>query len=315
MSSVVGCRPSISAWCAEAPASLSAHFRFPENLFQVQATQFARYHVTDPQVFFQNQDLWQIPDDPTIPANTGNSAAIGPLRPYYQLIRLAGQSSEQFQLVLPLVPQGRQNMVALMAVNSDPASYGQISSFTFPSGVNVFGPSQVFSQINQDPTFSQERTLLGQGGSSIVFGDLLVIPINNSFLYVEPVYVRAQQQSSIPELKRVIVVNGSKVGIGSNLQDAIASAVEGETGGGTGGGGGTPTGTVQQQIADLLNQALTHFRAADAALKAGDLGTYQSELAQAQALVQQANELAAQLVTGGSGTPTPTPSPSVSPSP
>lgn len=322
--------PIISAWSqafpgmftpiGDAPASLSEHFRYPENLFQVQATQFARYHVTDPQVFFQNQDLWQIPGDPTIPANTGDPSASGSLRPYYQLIRLPGQASEQFQLVLPFVPQGRQNMVALMAASSDPASYGQISSFTFPSGLNVFGPSQVFSQINQDPTFSQERTLLGQSGSSIVFGDLLVIPIANSFLYVEPVYVRAQQQSSIPELKRVIVVNGSTVGIGTTLQDAIASAVQGETGGG--GGGAPPTGTIQQQIRDLLDQALQRFKAATAALKAGDLATYQSELEQAQALVQQANDLVAQLaaITGGGSTTTPTPTPtsptpSASPSP
>lgn len=315
--------PIIAAWSqafpgmftpiAEAPASLSAHFRYPENLFQVQATQFTRYHVTDPQVFFQNQDLWQIPEDPTIPANTGDPSAQGPLRPYYQLIRLPGQSSEQFQLVLPFVPQGRQNMVALMAVSSDPGSYGQISSFTFPSGLNVFGPSQVFSQINQDPVFSQERTLLGQGGSSVVFGDLLVIPINNSFLYVEPVYVRAQQQSSIPELKRVIVVNGSTVGIGTTLQDAIASAVEGQTGGGGGGGGGgVPTGTIQQQIRDLLDQALRRFKAATAALKAGDLATYQSELQQAQSLVQQANDLAAQLAPGQAATSSPSPSPSAS---
>lgn len=313
--------PIISAWSqafpgmftpiADAPASLSAHFRYPENLFQVQATQFARYHVTDPQVFFQNQDLWQIPDDPTIPANTGDPSARGPLRPYYQLIRLPGQSSEQFQLVLPLVPQGRQNMVALMAVSSDPGSYGQISSFTFPSGLNVFGPSQVFSQINQDPVFSQERTLLGQGGSSVVFGDLLVIPIDNSFLYVEPVYVRAQQENAIPELKRVIVVNGSTVGVAPTLADAIAAAVQGETGGE---GGAPPTGTVQQQISDLLNQALQRFKAATAALRAGDLATYQSELEQAQALVQQANDLVAQLAgTVGGASPTPSPSPSPSP--
>ena len=311
--------PIIAAWSrafpgmftpiADAPTSLSAHFRYPENVFQVQSTQFARYHVTDPQVFFQNQDLWQIPDDPTIPANSGDAKAGGPLRPYYQLIRLPGQSSEQFQLVLPFVPQGRQNMVALMAANSDPAAYGQISSYTFPSGLNVFGPSQVFSQINQDPTFSQERTLLGTGGSSVVFGDLLVIPIDNSFLYVEPVYVRSQQTSAIPELKRVIVVNGSTVGIGSTLQDAIAASTTGQTQ--TGGGGGpTPGGTTDEQVAALLDQAVQHFAAADTALRAGDLATYQQELAAAQALVQQANDLLVPQSGGGAS-----PSPSASPSP
>ena len=320
--------PIIEAWAKafpdmftpidQAPDELSAHFRYPENLFQVQATQFARYHVTDPQVFFQNQDVWQIPDDPTVPANSGASgenAPTGPLHPYYQLIKLPGQPSERFQLVLPFVPQGRLNMVALMAVDSDPDAYGQISTFTFPSGLNVFGPSQVLSQINQDPTFSQERTLLGQGGSQVVFGDLLVIPIENSFLYVEPVYVRSNQESAIPELKRVIVVNGSTVGLGSTLQEAIVNSTSGEAPP-PGGGGQPPTGSVEQQIADLLDQALTHFQAADKALKAGDLATYQSELGQAQDLVQQANDLAAQLISGGPTGPTgATGSTSPSPSP
>jgi uncharacterized membrane protein (UPF0182 family) len=180
--------------------------------------------------------------------------------------------------------------------------------YTFPSGRNVDGPTQVFAQINQDPEFSRDRTLLGSGGSTIVFGDFLVIPINDSLLYVQPVYVRSTQASSIPELKRVIVVNGDKVGIGTSMSEALAASTSGETGGGTG-GGGTGGGTIDQQVADLLGQALQHFAAADAALTAGDLGTYQAELAQAQDLVQQANDLAAeQAGTGGTGSPTPSPS-------
>jgi uncharacterized membrane protein (UPF0182 family) len=151
-----------------------------------------------------------------------------------------------------------------------------------------------------------------------VFGDFLVIPINDSLLYVQPVYVRSQQASSIPELKRVIVVNGDKVGIGNSLSEALTASTSGQTGGGNGGGGGgTPTGTLDQQIQDLLNQALQHFAAAQAALTAGNLGTYQSELDQAQALVQQANDLAAQQAgTGGTpGSPTPSPAASSSASP
>jgi uncharacterized membrane protein (UPF0182 family) len=207
-------------------------------------------------------------------------------------------------------------MVSWMAADSDPGSYGNTVVYTFPSGRNVDGPTQVFAQINQDPVFSAQRTLLGSGGSTVVFGDFLVIPINDSLLYVQPVYVRSTQANSIPELKRVIVVNGDKVGIGNSLSDALAASTTGQTGGGNG-GGGTPTGTIDQQIQDLLNQALQHFSAAQAALTAGNLGTYQSELDQAQALVQQANDLAAQQAgTGGTaGSPTPSPSASASPSP
>ncbi|MGZ8651732.1 MAG: UPF0182 family membrane protein, partial [Actinomycetota bacterium] len=314
--------PIIQAWARafpgmftskdEASPDLLAHVRYPENLFQVQASQFATYHVTDPAVFFQKQDVWQIPIDPTIAGNdpqlANSDAGSGPMRPYYSLMRLPGETNENFMLILPFTPSGRQNMVSWMAANSDPESYGDTVVYTFPSGRNIDGPTQVFAQINQDPDFSRDRTLLGSGGSTIVFGDFLVIPINDSLLYVQPVYVRSTQASSIPELKRVIVVNGGTVGVGTSLSEALAASTTGQTGGGGvgTGGGGTPGGTIDQQVADLLGQALQHFAAADAALTAGDLGTYQSELAQAQALVQQANDLAAQQTgTGGTGSPTP----------
>jgi uncharacterized protein len=314
--------PIVQAWArafpdmftskGDASADLQAHIRYPENLFQVQALQFATYHVTDPAVFFQKQDVWQIPIDPTVAGNTpgltGTEAEATPMRPYYSLMRLPGDTNEHFMLILPFTPLGRQNMVSWMAADSDPSSYGNTVVYTFPSGRNVDGPTQVFAQINQDPEFSRDRTLLGSGGSTIVFGDFLVIPINDSLLYVQPVYVRSTQASSIPELKRVIVVNGDKVGIGTSMSEALAASTSGETGGGTG-GGGTGGGTIDQQVADLLGQALQHFAAADAALTAGDLGTYQAELAQAQDLVQQANDLAAeQAGTGGTGSPTPSPS-------
>jgi uncharacterized membrane protein (UPF0182 family) len=303
----------------DASADLLAHIRYPENLFQIQASQFATYHVTDPAVFFQKQDVWQIPIDPTITGNDPNlsstTAESTPMRPYYSLMRLPGSSDEHFMLILPFTPSERQNLVSWMAADSDPSSYGNTVVYTFPSGRNVDGPTQVFAQINQDPEFSRDRTLLGSGGSTVVFGDFLVIPINDSLLYVQPVYVRSQQASSIPELKRVIVVNGDTVGIGTSLAEALSASTSGQTGGETGGGtggGGTPGGTVDQQITDLLTQALQHFQAADEALTAGDLGRYQSELAQAQALVQQANDLAAQQTGTGAS---PTPSPSASPSP
>jgi hypothetical protein len=313
-----GTDPILQAWSlafpgmftpvSQAPANLVEHFRYPENLFQVQATQFATYHVTDPAIFFQKKEVWQIPDDPTIPANAGaNASATGAMHPYYSLMRLPGAADEQFQLILPFTPANRQNMVAWMAASSDPGSYGNITAYTFPAGRNVDGPTQVFAQINQDPGFSAQRTLLGTGGSTVIFGDFLVIPIDDSLLYVQPVYVRSTQASSIPELKRVVVVNGGVVGVGSTLESALAQSTTGQPTG----GGKPPTGSVDQQIAGLLNQATQAFAAADTALHAGDLATYQQQLAQAQSLVQQASALAAQQTASGgsSGTPTPSPSP------
>jgi uncharacterized membrane protein (UPF0182 family) len=234
------------------------------------------------------------------------------MRPYYVLMRLPGEAEETFVLILPFTPLERQNMVAWLAAKSDPGpEYGDIVSFEFPSGVNVDGPTQVFSRINQDARFSAERTLLGQGGSSIVFGDFLVIPLQDSLLYVQPVYVESVQENAIPELKRVIVVNGSQIGIGSTLREALTDSL-GEVIPPPDGGEEPPSqGTLEQQIQALLDQAAQHFVAADVALRAGDLATYQSEITAAQDATTQAQELLAQLL-GGELSPSPSPSPSPS---
>jgi uncharacterized membrane protein (UPF0182 family) len=161
-----------------------------------------------------------------------------------------------------------------------------------PSGQDVDGPGLIFSRINSDQEFSEARTLLGTGGSEVRFGDLLTIPIEDSILYVLPMYVRANQEAAVPELKLVMVVNGSSVSVANSLPEAIeeaTGAVTGEEPPSPDGGGGT----VEQQIERLLTQAVDHFAAAEAALRDGDLATYQSELEQAQALVERANELAA----------------------
>ena len=166
--------------------------------------------------------------------------------------------------MLPFVPEGRQNMVAWMTANSDPGEdYGHIQALELPDGANVDGPSVVFSRINQNPQFSQERTLLSQGGSDVLFGDFLVIPVNDSFLYVQPVYVRANQETAVPELKRVVVANGDSVGVGTTLLEALQQSVEGQVD--TGGGGEEPPdggGGNEQTVAQLLREAVEHFDAA-----------------------------------------------------
>ncbi|MEP7059554.1 MAG: UPF0182 family protein, partial [Actinomycetota bacterium] len=161
--------PDMFTPMADASTELQSHFRYPENLFQIQATQFARYHVTDPTTFFRGTDAWQIPSDPTYCADPVNAAqrpclATNPvgeapkIAPYYQLLKLPGAATEQFQLITPFTPAGRPNMVAWMAANSDPIDYGALTAFQFPSDHPVDGPSTVFAQINADPAFSQDRT-------------------------------------------------------------------------------------------------------------------------------------------------------------
>jgi uncharacterized membrane protein (UPF0182 family) len=291
----------------DVPDEVRAHFRYPENLFQVQAERFTSYHVTEPNVFYGKQDFWALPVDPTVSSTEGQFL----MRPYYVLMKLPGETDESFALILPFTPQERQNMVAWMAAKSGPDEYGQIVTFEFPSGLNVDGPTQVFSRINQDSRFSAERTLLGQGGSQVQFGDFLVVPVADSLLYVQPVYVRATQTNAIPELKRVVVVNGSLIGIGTNLRDALADSI-GQAVPPEGGGQPPPQGTVDEQVAELLDQAAQHFAAANAALTAGNLATYQSEIEAAQGAIEQAQAL---LEAASGASPSPQPSASASPSP
>jgi uncharacterized membrane protein (UPF0182 family) len=307
-----GAFPSLFTPIEEAPTELLEHFRYPENLFQVQAAQYTNYHVTDSDVFYGKQDFWALPVDPTVSSETTQFL----MRPYYQLMRLPGEEEESFALILPFTPQNRQNMVAWMAAKSDPGpDYGQLISFQFPAGVNVDGPTQIFSRINQDARFSAERTLLGQGGSSIVFGDFLVIPLEDSLLYVQPVYVESDQPNAIPELRRVVVVNGSRIGLGATLTEALEDSVSGAVSPPPPPDGEgppqPPEGSVEEQIQALLDEAAQHFAAADAALRAGDLATYQTEIDAAQQATAQAQQLIAGLL-GVDTTTTPSPSPSPS---
>jgi hypothetical protein len=182
-------------------------------------------------------------------------------------------------------------------------------SYEFPSGRNVDGPTQIFARINADSEFASERTLLDQSGSRVRFGDFLVMPIEDSLLYVQPVYVQSAQENSIPELRRVIVVNGDAIGIGSTLSQALTDALgdvvapppdDGEP-------QPPPTGTVDEQVDALLQEAAQHFTLADAALREGDLATYQSEIELAQAAIEQAQALLGG--DGATGSPSPSPTP------
>jgi uncharacterized protein len=301
--------PIIQAWqlvfpdlftpLSEASLSLQEHFRYPEDLFQAQAHQYANYHVTDPAQFYQKEDFWEIPLIPEDPVLPGSQQA--ELEPYYVLLTPPGADREQFLLFTPFTPAQRPNMVAWMAANSDPEGYGELTSFQFQAQ-NVNGPGQVSALINQETELAQEISLLSQRGSQVIYGDILAIPIGPSFLYVQPLYVQASGQG-IPELKRVVVVNGEQVAVGANLAEALSVAF-GEAAPEEPVGPTEPTEPTEpdQDLASLLAEAQEHFDTAQEALQAGDLGTYQTEIEAARALIQQAAALAG-------ATPTPTPSP------
>ena len=325
--------PDLFTPVTEASAELVEHFRYPEGLFQVQAEQFADYHVDDPDVFYQKQDFWQIAADPTAGADpasltdpTAPQTPLGtlpPLDPYYVLMTLPDETQEEFALILPFTPEGRQNMVAWMAARSDPEGYGDLISYEFPSTRNIEGPTQIFARMNAEPRFSAQRSLLSQAGSQVQFGDFLVIPVDDSILYVQPVYVRAAQANSIPELKFVLVGNGTRIGFGPTLEEALTDSFVGQVIDEPG-DGEQPTGSAQQRLAQVIAEAVQHFQAADQALQDGDLATYQSEIEAAQRLVEEADELAARLRKQGAdvlapsdelSTPTPAPSTSATASP
>jgi uncharacterized protein len=264
---------------------LRAHLRYPEDLFSVQASQYTLYHITNADDFYQREDAWRVPDDPR--PNTDQA-----FPPYYVLMRLPGETNPEFILMLPFTPFSTQsgtrrtNMTAWLAARSDPTDYGHMLSFVFPRQENIPGPEQVQARINQDPVVSQQITLWNQSNSIVRYGDLLVIPIEDGLLYVQPLYLEASK-GAVPELKRVVVVSGSTVKMGESLADALDAVF----GGGAGApieGPGTltpPPATGTGAIAD----ALRHLQAADNALRNGDLATYQKEVNAAQAALEKAN--------------------------
>lgn len=302
--------PSLFKDISEMPAGLRAHVRYPEDLMNAQAQMYATFHMTDPRVFYTKEDQW------SVPLGTQSDTSAEPLESYYVNMALPGEQNEEFMMILPFTPATRGNMIAWMAAKSDEADYGKVEVISYSKQQLVYGPNQIGARVNQDPLISQQLSLWNQGGSKVIRGNLLTIPISNTVLYVEPLFLQATSgSSSFPELKRVIVATGTSVGIGSDLNDALNVAFNltpGQIIGGTGGTGGTgqpggnPTpGT--QTAAGLTQSAIDHYNRAQEALKQGDWTTYGQEMA---AMKSNLDSLAAL-----EGVPTPAPPPGATPSP
>lgn len=197
----------------EMPPSLRQHLRYPMGLFSAQIDKFKTYHMTIPQVFYNNEDLW------TQPREKYAGRAI-PLEPYYILMRLPGEAHLQFLLMVPLTPENRDNMIAWIAARSDFPDYGQLVVYKLPKERLIYGPMQIEARIDQDPLISRRLSLWDQRGSKVIRGNLLVIPLDHSFLYVEPVYLIAEEMD-IPQLRRVIVAYGKHVAMEPTLEQAL----------------------------------------------------------------------------------------------
>jgi uncharacterized membrane protein (UPF0182 family) len=303
-----GAFPGLVRPIEEMPSELRDHLRYPEDLFQVQSQALTTYHVQDPQVFYNAEDVW-----------TGASEVVGdrrqPMQPYYVTMRIPGETREEFLLMLPFTPANRDNMIGWLAARSDGAQYGQLVLFKFPKDRLVYGPAQIDARIDQDPQISSQLTLWNQQGSRVIRGHLLVIPIGSSTLYVEPIYLQAET-SRMPELKRVVVATGNRVVMEPTLEeglrrlfapdDASANAASGPARGSSSaspratpvpvvGGkappsptpaarptttpGGAPTGTATAPVnRQTVRDARSAYDRAVDALKAGDFARFGSEL-------------------------------------
>jgi len=209
--------PTLFRDLSEMPASLRAHLRYPVDLFNLQAAQYQTYHMTDPAVFYNKEDLWQRPSE--VYGDMSQS-----LESYYLVMTLPGEPQPEYLLMLPFTPARKDNLVGWMAGRCDGASYGKLLVYRFPRDRLVLGPIQIEATIDQDQTISPQLSLWHQHGSRVVRGNLLVIPVKGSLLYIEPLYLRSEK-AAFPELARVIAVYQDRVAMRPTLADALAAVL------------------------------------------------------------------------------------------
>jgi hypothetical protein len=304
-----GIYPDLFTPFDEMPDSLRAHIRYPQDLFQVQAQIYRRYHIDDARSFFLGEGFWDIPTEKFIDQEQ-------PLEPYYVIMRLPGEASEEFVLILPFRPRGpRRNSIAWLAARSDGDQYGKLLVFRFPGGAQILGPSQVESLIDAEPTISEQLTLWDQAGSQVIRGNLLMIPIGEGNLFVEPIYLQATA-SRLPRLERVVVVlNDENIAMEETLEEALnvvlgraapsgptvvdgdggpaptpaATPAEGETPAPT--PTAQPTPALPDDVAALVEQANDTFERAQELLQQGDFAGYGEEIERLEEILQRLIDL------------------------
>lgn len=323
-----GAFPSLFRDLEDAPEELAAHFRYPEDLFKLQSRVYQSYHIPGADAFYNQADLWDIPADAARRQNLGDAAGNALLDPYYLIMKLPGEDTAEFVTIQPYEPRERDNMIGWLAARSDAPNYGELFAVRFPTDSQVLGPTQAHVRIEQEPQISQEFSLLDQRGSSLIRGNLLVLPIEESIVFIEPLFLQ-NDQARIPELFQVALVMGDRVVMRSTLSGALDALVT----------GGPPvleadlqralenaeepddpdappaeeqteptdSGTSSDDPDELIQQALDAFEQADAALADGDLGEYQRLVGEARDLLERAARLQGVQIPGSEPTPTPTP--------
>ncbi len=276
---------------ASMPADLRAHMRYPGDLFRLQTALYATYHMVEPDAFYHREDQWQFPDIDPDRSNTS---------PFMRhiILKLPGESNPEFIYMTPFTPRGKDNLAAWMAARMDSANYGKLVAYRFPKQSLVYGPKQIVNRINQETSISQQITLWDQKGSSVIRGELLVIPIKEALVYVQPLYLRAEG-GKIPELKRVVVALDNQVAMGETLEEGLAAlfgqaasprqtiAAADSTTASPPPGLATANAGVTAAATDLIRQAQQHYDRAMAAQRAGDWATYGREIDQLGATLGQ----------------------------
>jgi uncharacterized protein len=270
--------PTLFKPISQMPAFLRGHIRYPMDLFLIQGEMYKTFHMTNPQVFYNQEDLWSLPTE----VYDKNEQA---MLPYYIIMRLPETKSEEFILMVPFTPSKKNNMVAWLCARCDGNNYGQLLEYRLSKKKLIYGPLQIDARINQKPDISSSLTLWGQMGSSVIRGNLLVIPIEHSFLYVEPVYLQSEQ-SKMPELKRVIVSLGDQLQMRENLDQALQAVFSVAN---------VPSEQVQEAVAglptgplsDMAQEALNHYNKALDYLKNADWTKYGQELDNMKDILQR----------------------------
>jgi uncharacterized membrane protein (UPF0182 family) len=256
------------------PEDLRRHIRYPEDFFAIQARKYATYHMLEPQVFYNKEDLWAIPRR-TIDGRERE------MEPYFTIMRLTGEPKEEFVLLTLFNPSRRDNMIAWLAARSDPPNYGRLVVYNFPKQKLVYGPRQIDARIDQDPVISQQLALWNQRGSTVIRGSLLAIPVDQSLIYVQPLYLAASEQGALPELRRVIVAYGNQIAMEPTLEQSLARIFGGPTPPPAVAPGVTPApGAARPAPAALgagAQRALEIYNRAQEALRRGDWAQYGAE--------------------------------------
>ncbi|MFC2006226.1 UPF0182 family protein [Chloroflexota bacterium] len=282
--------PELFVPAEQIPESLRVHLRYPEDMFSIQASVYQSYHMRDARVFYNKEDLWAIPKE----VYAGREQL---LEPYYIIMRLPDEEKEEFLLMLPFTPVNKNNTIGWLAARCDGENYGKLLAYFFPKERLVYGPSQIENRIQQDTVITEQLALWGRGGSRVIRGNLLLIPIGKSNLYVEPVFLQADA-GGLPQLKRVIVAAGEQIAMEPTLAGSIAAIF------GTEASPSEPTITpptpqkplepVATNMADLIQEAQQHYSQAQQYLKAGDWSGYGKELEVLEIILGQLAELAAE---------------------